>query len=579
MNTSSIHFQLSFIEPQAHYVEVSMFIEGFSQPYIDLKMPVWTPGSYLIREFSKNVEQVTALSKDGEKLLVSKISKNTWRVYTNGHDFACSYRVYSFERSVRTNFVDDSHAFISPAGTFLYMDGQLSHSSTVQVILPPQWSYVSTGLEQTEVGELVYYAEDFDILYDSPLEIGNQDIWHFQAAGIPHEFAMVGQGNYNKEQLTVDIQKIVAEETRIWGSNPNDRYVFITHNYQSAHGGLEHLNSTVLAASRNAYITNIGYNNFLSLVAHEYFHLWNVKRLRPKNLGPFDYEQENYTPLLWIFEGFTAYYDNLITRRCGFRNEVEYLNELVSEFNLVLNRPGHLLQSVGLSSFDTWIKQYRPDENSPNVSISYYNKGAMLACMIDISIIVGTNGEKCLDDVMRAAYEKFYLIENRGIEEKEFQNLAEEVSGVSLGEIFKAVYEISEIDYNAYFNKVGYQFIDQNKLNQTSSLGIKVSHADGRTTIKGVDRNSSAWEYGLNVDDEIIAVNGNRLDQQGRELDQAMTYSQVGDEVVILVARDGLMLEISVKLKASEKVSYYIERNPEASEEERRLGDIWLSLG
>jgi predicted metalloprotease with PDZ domain len=578
MSNSSIHFHLSFIEPQAHYVEVSMVIQGFDQDFLDLKMPVWTPGSYLIREFSKNLEQVQAKDEHGNDLEIQKINKNTWRVNSKGQETKINYRVYSFEKSVRTNFVDDQHAFISPAGTFFYIDGYLDHASTVQVSLPSFWSKISTGLDLIEGKVNLFFAENFDILYDTPLEIGNQDTWTFNAAGIPHEFAMVGTANYDKDRLSADIKKIVEVETEIWGSNPNEKYVFITHNYLSSHGGLEHLNSTVLAASRSAYQSNIGYNNFLSLVAHEYFHLWNVKRLRPANLGPFNYEEENYTSLLWIFEGFTAYYDNIITRRCGFRNEQEYLNELVSEFNLVLNRAGRNVQSVGLSSFDTWIKQYRPDENSANVSISYYNKGAMLATMMDIIIIAKTNGTKRLDNVLRAAYNKYYLIENRGITEKEFQDLAEEVSGISLKEIFDAVYVTEDLDYNAYFNLVGYQFIDINRETETPSLGIKVSHHDGRTVIKNVDRNSAAWVDGLNVDDEIIAVNGNRLDPQGRELDQAIATSSLGDPLNILVARDGLMREITVHLKASDKVSYVIERNPESTDQQRRLGDIWLSL-
>lgn len=578
MSNSNIHFQLSFIEPQAHYVEVKMIIDGIDQDYLDLKMPVWTPGSYLIREFAKNIEQVKAEDAQGNEIAIHKTNKNTWRLNSKGAQVKISYRVYSFEKSVRTNFVDDQHAFISPAGTFLYVDGYLDHSSTVQVELPSIWSKISTGLELVEGKVNLFFAENFDILFDSPLEIGNQDVWTFNAAGIPHEFAMVGSAVYDKDRLAADITKIVEVETDIWGSNPNDRYVFITHNYQNSHGGLEHLNSTVLAASRSSYISNIGYNNFLSLVAHEYFHLWNVKRLRPANLGPFNYEEENYTPLLWIFEGFTAYYDNLITRRCGFRNEQEYLNELVSEFNLVLNRPGHKIQSVGLSSFDTWIKQYRPDENSANVSISYYNKGAMLATMIDISIIAKTKGQKRLDDVLKAAYNKFYLIENRGVTEKEFFDLAEEVSGISLKEIFDAVYTTEEMDYNAYFNEIGFQFIDINRDTVTPSLGIKVSHQDTRTIIKNIDRNSAAWVDGLNVDDEIIAVNGNRLDPQGRELDQAIAISKVGDPLNILVSRDGLIREIIVRLKASDKVSYVIERNPNSTKEQSALGDFWLSL-
>ena len=578
MIDSKIHFQLSFTEPQAHYVDVNLTITGFAGESLDLSMPVWTPGSYLIREFSRNVEQLQAKTGAGDEVEVFKINKNTWRIIDVQQELTISYRVYGFEKSVRTNFIDNSHAFISPANTFLYLEGHLSHPVTISVNVPKIWSKISTGLTNKTEDNSVFYADNFDILYDSPLEIGNQDTWTFQAAGIPHEFAMVGPAQYDRDKLSKDITKIIEVETALWGSNPNERYVFITHNYQSSHGGLEHLNSTVLASSRTAYLNPLGYLNYLSLVAHEYFHLWNVKRLRPAGLGPFNYNEENYTSLLWIFEGFTSYYDNLIIRRCGFRNELEYLNELVSEFNIVLNRPGHKIQSVGLSSFDTWIKQYRPDENSQNVSISYYNKGAMLATMIDIWIIAQTNGVKRLDDVMRAAYNQFYLVEDKGITESEFQKLAEDTTGVCLQEIFDAVYTTKELDYNAFFNLVGYQFINLNKNSNTPSLGIKVSHFDGRTVIKNIDRDSAAWSEGLNVDDEIIAVNGNRLDSQGRELEIAIQTSNPGDYLQILIARDGLIEEINVQLKVSEKVAYCIERNPLSTDHQRSLGNIWLSL-
>src|SRR5690606_19125641 len=241
---------------------------------------------------------------------------------------------------------------------------------------------------------------------------------------------MVGGGNYDKNRLTADITKIVETETALWGENPNSRYVFITHNYQAGGGGLEHLNSTVLGASRNAYQTNSSYKNFLGLVAHEYFHLWNVKRLRPRELGPFDYDAENYTTGLWIMEGFTSYYDNLIIRRCGFFSVEEYLDMLANDFNQVYNRPGYRIQSAALASYDAWIKHYRPDENTANTSISYYNKGAMLAVALDLCILAETQGTKRLDDVLRAAYTFFYKEKGRGFEEREFQRLAEQVTGV-----------------------------------------------------------------------------------------------------------------------------------------------------
>lgn len=574
----SIHFRLSFSEPQAHYVEVQMHIKGFhTLNYLDLKMPVWAPGSYLIREYPKNVERFVAHSDRGQDFAAVKTSKNTWRVTHNGNDIVIKYAVYAFETSVRTSHIDHSHAFLSPVGVFMYIDQHLDLPSKVTIEMPKNWHKVSTGLEPT-IAPYEYNAANFDILYDCPIEIGNQDIWSFDVEGIPHQFAMVGTADYNREQLTKDITKIIQEENRIWGSNPNQHYTFITHNYQSSTGGLEHLNSTVLAASRFAYSQAITYKNYLSLVAHEYFHLWNVKRLRPKALGPFDYEQENYTTALWIMEGFTAYYDNLIIRRCGFFDEKEYLQQLSIDFNTVYNRPGYQLQSAAMSSFDTWIKQYRPDENSQNTSISYYNKGAMLATALDIKIIVDSQGQYRLDDVLKAAYQQFYIIENRGFEEDEFQTLAQEVTGVNLDDIFQAAHGLYELDYNHYFNKVGYQLVDQNAGQKNVTLGIKTVMAENRIVVKHVDRNSGAWKAGLNVEDEIIAVNGYRLEAQGKAMDYILSHASDGEELTVLIARDGLIETLMVTVHTSDKKAYSIEAKPDADTAAVKLGNIWLSL-
>ncbi|ERJ59538.1 M61 family metallopeptidase [Sphingobacterium paucimobilis] len=575
--TPSIHFTLSFSEPQAHYVEVQMHIKSFaSLDYLDLKMPVWAPGSYLIREYPKNVERFSASSTDGKELKAYKTSKNTWRVEHKKSDIIITYAVYAFENSVRTSHIDYSHAFLSPVGVFMYVHDHLHLPCLVTVNLPSHWSKISTGLEP-EDNLNSYSAANFDILYDSPLEIGNQDSWTFEVEGVPHEFAMVGFADYDREQLTADVTKIVAEENRIWGSNPNQHYTFVTHNYQSAHGGLEHLNSTILAASRYTYSQPSTYKGYLSLVAHEYFHLWNVKRLRPKALGPFDYEQENYTTGLWIMEGFTSYYDNLIIRRCGFYNEREYLQQLAIDFNTVYNRPGYELQSAAMSSFDTWIKQYRPDENSHNTSISYYNKGAMLAVAMDIKIIADTQGQYRLDDVLKAAYKQFYLIENRGFEEEELLQLAEKVTGVSLREIFQAAHRLEELDYNTYFNRVGYQLIDQNANQNHTTLGVKVVFSDGKSIIKQVDRNSGAWVGGLNVEDELIAINGHRIDPLGKALDYILTRAKDGDILHVLIARDGIINSLDITARLSDKKAFSIEAISNEDPKVSALGDIWLS--
>mgnify|MGYP003747913535 FL=1 len=576
LNIPKIHFEVSFPEVQAHYIEVKMSVTNLNQPYVDLKMPVWSPGSYLIREYAKNVERFRSLDKTGNTITYQKISKNTWRIPTESLDqIEVVYAVYGFETSVRTNFFDSDHAFIVPTATFFYIDNRIDHPTTVSIDLKDTWTSISTGLEQIE--EHKFYAPNFDILYDSPIEAGNQDIWKFQAAGVEHECAMVGGGSYDKARLTKDITRIVEEETRIWGSNPNKRYVIITHNYQSGGGGLEHLNSTVLGASRNAYLNETSYKNYLSLVAHEYFHLWNVKRLRPKALGPFNYDAENYTTGLWIMEGFTSYYDNLIIKRCGFYSEKEYLSLLANDFNIVLNRPGHAIQSAAASSFDTWIKYYRPDENSINSGISYYNKGAMLTALLDIKIIAATEGKLKLDDVIREAYEEFFLKLDRGFEENEFKSLAERIAGTSLDDIFDAAHQDGELDYNDYFNLVGYEIIDTNVNNSTLTLGITTNKVDGLISVATVEKDSGAYEAGLNVRDELIAINNNRLDVKDKEIDFIVQHAKEGELLNFLVARDGLVREIPVQIRKNTKKIYEIRPLKDQTFLQELLGKIWMA--
>ncbi len=574
---TSIRFEVSFSEPQAHYADIQMEVSGFEGGYLDVKMPVWTPGSYLVREYTRNLEGFQAHDAQGDKLDVQKIDKHTWRVHNTGGHAVIQYRLYGFEISVRTNIIDDSHAFLSPAATFLYVDGHLDHPVEVVIIPHASWSTVSTGLEPAEGKPFTYTAPDFDILFDSPIEVGNQDVFTFEAAGILHEVAMVGGGNYDTDRLIADFTAIIEEATRIFGVNPNKRYVFIVHHYQSGGGGLEHLNSTVLGATRNGYTNPRVYTSFLGLVAHEYFHLWHVKRLRPIELGPFDYTAENYTTALWIMEGFTSYYDNHLLLRTGLVGEAAYLQLLGLDFNAVENRPGNLIQPVAEASFDAWIKYYRPDENSPNSTVSYYNKGALLSLAMDAKIIANTDGKKSLDDVLKAAYEHFYINLDRGFEEAELEELIEEVTGVSVAEIFRAAHSVDALDYNAYLRPIGYELIDQNEGQQIADLGVRTAVTDGRIMVTGITRNGAAWDAGISVRDEIIAINGTRLDAGGRELANIIAQATIGEDVRVLIARDGLIRELTVTLKPASEGAYVVRRLPLATEEQQRLGQIWLS--
>ncbi|HEY0895079.1 MAG TPA: PDZ domain-containing protein, partial [Sphingobacteriaceae bacterium] len=567
----------SFTEPQAHYADVEMIIDGYKKDYIDVKMPVWTPGSYLIREFAKNVEGFQASDRSGNQIASSKINKNTWRVSAGKKDrIRVNYRVYAFEISVRTPFVDASHAFLSPTGVFMYVDGQLKKPATVTIEPFKGWDKVSTGLEEVKGKAFTYRAPDFDILFDSPIEVGNQDVFEFEASGVRHEVAMYGGGNYQKERLKKDMAAVIEQGTAVFGENPNKKYVFIVHNFNGGGGGLEHLNSTVLGASRNGYANPRSYKGFLSLVAHEYFHLWNVKRLRPVALGPFDYDVENYTTNLWIAEGFTAYYDNNLVRRAGFYSPEQYLEMVAGEFNSIQNQPGSRVQSASEASFDAWIKQYRPNENSRNTTISYYNKGAVIATLMDLEIMHATNGAKTLDDVMKSMYDQYYKKAGRGYTDAEFKAMVEKVSGKSFDKFYADyVYGTSEVDHNQYLGYAGLRIMDENAGKEVPYLGIATSTREGRLLITSVSRGSGAWNGGLNVNDELLAVNGEQI--RG-DVERSMASRKVGEKLTFTVVRDGLVKEIPVTLTRSTAVKYRIVPLDSATPAQLAVRKKWLHL-
>ena len=581
---NKITFEVSFTEPQAHYADVEMEISGINKDRIDLKMPVWTPGSYLIREFAKNVEGFKASNSTGAALRVEKTNKNTWRVNTQKNDkIKISYRVYSFEISVRTSFVDVSHAFISPAGIFMYPDGQIKQASVVTINPYKTWNKISTGLEKAAGKENTFIAPDFDILYDSPIEVGNQDIFEFNAAGVKHEVAMYGGGNYNKDLLKRDMAKIVEEQTAVFGVNPNKRYVFIVHNFNSGGGGLEHLNSTVLGATRNAYHTEAGQLRFLSLVSHEYFHLWNVKRLRPVALGPFNYDEENYTSNLWIAEGFTAYYQDIFTKRAGLITPDSYLISLASSISAVENQPGNRIQPVSEASFDAWIKQYRPNENSNNSGISYYSKGAMIAMIMDLEIINSTQGRSGLDEVMKAMYDEYYIKQSRGYTDAEFKAMAGKIAGRSFDTIYTDyINGVKAIDYNKYLGYAGLSISDEDTGKNEPYLGAATVLKDGKISISNVARGSAAWTGGLNVNDEILAIDDYRVnnvsDPRISEVEKLIANKRVGDKINVLVSRDGFLKAIETTLSRNPNVKYRISAVDNATAAQLSVRKRWLKL-
>ena len=566
-----IAYTVSFPEAQAHYVEVAMTVSGLAQPSLEVKMPVWAPGSYLVREFAKNIESLS-VSANGKAVSAPKINKNTWKISTAGlNSVTVKYKVYAFELSVRTSFIDVSHAFLSTTGIFLFPKGMLAQPSTITIKPYKDWNKVSTSLEMVNGDVFTRTAPNFDILYDSPLEIGTQDVFDFTVANTHYEVAMYGGGNYDKERLKTDMAKIIEAEAAVYGENPNKHYTFIVHNKQRNGGGLEHLSSTVLGASRDGYTNERTYHGFLGLVAHEHFHLWNVKRLRPIALGPFDYDNENYTTNLWIAEGFTAYYQNIILRYAGLSNTETFLGDMVSDINTVENQPGTKVQPLSESSFDAWIKSYRPNENSYNTGISYYDKGAVVGMLLDLEIINNSKGKYSLNDVMKYMYDTYYKGKKRGYTDAEFKAGFEKFAGKNLDDFYaQYINGLSTIKYDKYLGYAGYKLVDQLASTNDADLGVAVNT---RNIITTVFRDGAGWVDGLNVGDQITNVDDTPVTDLS-----AIKGKKVGDKIVVTVSRDGQAFKIPVTLKRNDNVKYTITELPNATAEQLAVRKKWLKL-
>ena len=569
----TLRYTLAMPAPQSHYFEVKTDFAGFPADYTDVKMPVWAPGSYLVREFTKNVEGFQARTAGGQALAVEKIDKNTWRVrHAKQASFEVSYRVYAFESSVRTSFIDADHGYLNGSSIFMYPADNKMLGSTVVVQPAAGWARVSTALLPA-TGKFTYKAANYDELADSPMEIGNQKILEFTANGTPHQVAMYGSYVADDAKLVADLKRVCEEAHRVVGQNPLDHYLFIVHNQERGGGGLEHLFSTTLEVGRTAYGTEAGYKSFLSLVAHEYFHLWNVKRIRPMALGPFNYDQENYTHMLWVSEGMTEYYSKQINVRAGVISQAEYLGKLGNAITEVDNTPGNRIQSAAESSFDAWIKYYRPNENAGNTQISYYSKGDLIGTYLDLNIAEATHGAKHLDDAFRLLYDTYYKKAGRGFTDQEFQDAVATVAGRRYDEFFlSSVYGTKPIDFATALGYAGLA-LTNNPLSADGTLGANFSNRTGKLLVATVIRDGAAWNTGLNVNDEVLLINGAAPSDESVK---AILGGPVGSEVKLQVRRDGLERDITLKMLSNPDRKYQIQPLPNPTAGQQKVLARWL---
>ncbi len=559
-------------EPQTHYFEITTTVDlsnvSYKKLFVDFKMAAWTPGSYLIREFAKNLEAVKA-EANGKPISISKINKNTWRVALSAatKKIQVSYRVYAFELSVRTSFLDDSHGYINPASVLLYVNDFANLPQDINIEPYKNFKVVSTALKGT--GKFTYQAKNLDELIDSPIEIGNHKVWDFKVNGIPHQIAFYGTTKVDSVKFLADVTKVCEEAQKVVGEHPCDHYLFIMHNIGRGTGGLEHLYSTTCSVSRSAYESERGYQGVLSLLAHEYFHLWNVKRIRPKSLGPFDYENENYTHNLWLSEGMTSYYSGVILQRMGKISNQDYANRIAAEISSVENTPGSHLESAAEASWDAWIKYYRPNENSRNQTVSYYDKGSLLGYVLNAWIIKSTQGQKCMDDVFKHLYQAYYKKLNRGFTDAELEDAFSKVAGTSAKPLFESyVYGVQTPDYQNLFNEFGFTWSNTNEGKSIPYVGFTA--VAGK--IVSVYRGASAYVYGLNVGDEIVSAN--KANFEG--LDKLLADKKVGDTILFSVKRDGLERTFVVPVQQSPMLAFSLTDQKTLNENQKKLRLKWL---
>ncbi len=567
-----IRHSLRMEAPHTHYfdvkTEVDISASAQKKKYVDFKMAAWTPGSYLIREFAKNVERVQA-SVDGKKSSITKINKNTWRVAVSPGQskITLSYSVYAFELSVRTSFLDDSHGYINPASVFLYVPEYAKSAQELTVIPFKEFKKVSTAMK--EVSKFTFQAKNLDEWIDSPIEIGNHKVWEFKVNQVPHQIAFYGPAKVDSAVFLADVKKMCEEAQRVVGDHPCDHYLFIIHNLYRGGGGLEHLYSTTCQVSRANYENPNGYRGILNLLAHEYFHLWNVKRIRPIALGPFDYENENYTHNLWLSEGITSYYADVILQRTGQSSTDEYIKGLAQEISMVENTPGNQIESAASASWDAWIKYYRPNENSRNSTVSYYDKGSLLGAVLNMWIIKNTQGQKCLDDVFKSLYTTYYQKLGRGFTDAELENTFSQVAGISAKSMFENhIYGTQTPAYAELFQGFGYEWADENVGKTIPYLGFTAMA--GRIT--SVLRAGSAYQAGLNVGDEILKVNQSNFEG----MEKLLADKKPGDLLNFVIRRDGIERFFVVPVMQSPLHAYTLTASKNMTDAQKKLRLTWL---
>lgn len=573
--TPVVHYSLAMSKPSTHLLEVEIAYDHLPSEMksLDMILPVWRPGRYLVLDFAGGVQDFSPVDGSGKSLRWSKIEKSLWRIETQGApSVSVRYNVFANEFGLRTRGLNDEHAFVDGVSVFMYAEKFRGLPLTLKVQPYENW-HVTTGLDG---GGSKFTAPNYDHFVDCPLEIGKQKDFSFDVEGVPHVLSIYGEGNWNADTLIRDISKIVRIQEKFWGDFPYKRYVFLLHCSPSSGGGTEHINSTIMGTRPYGFTNPEAYRGFLSLVSHEYFHTWNVKHLRPKRIHPYDYTRENYSQELWIAEGTTSYYDELLLVRAGFLKPEKYLENLAGVVQGDRQRPGNLYQSLAEASFDAWVKYWKGTEQAYNFESDYYGKGAEVSFLLDVEIRRRSENTHSLDDVLRAMYNRFPL-SGGGYTLKDFQLVAEEFGGGTLQKFFEDfVYGTTPIPWEEFLSHAGLQLLPKDSVKK-AWLGVSTSDVGEKTKVTRIQAGSPAYVAGLDNGDEVLALNGVRV--RTSDLNDRVSEMKPGDTATFTVFRNDRLREFNITLTSQPVPSYKLEKLPSPSALQKEIYQSWLHAG
>jgi len=586
MILSGIHYSIKAIKPEAHIFEVSCRVESPDDGGQKLFMPAWIPGSYMIRDFAKNIVRFEA-SSNGQPLSVKKLDKNTWQCAPCEAAIDITYEVYSWDLSIRSAHLDTTHAYFNGTSVFMAVVGQVEQACTLDIVPPEgeqyqQWK-VGTSLQcaDGEEGAALYgfgryQASSYDDLIDHPVEICDFTLATFEACGVPHDIIISGRHRASSDRLCADLKRICEHHLQFFeGPAPMDRYVFLVWVVGDGYGGLEHRSSTSLLCSRKDLPLskeeeiNDDYRGFLGLCSHEYFHTWNIKRIKPDAFLPYNLSKETYTEQLWAFEGITSYYDDLSLYRCGLISKESYLELLGQVFTRVLRGNGRNKQTVTESSFDAWTRFYKQDESAPNNIVSYYTKGSLIALALDLTIREKTQGDASLDNVMKLLWQRYGSVD-KGVPEQGIQAIVDEVCDADMSDFFeRALYSTEDLSWSEMLKTVGLS-LNARPAADLKDLGGKPASIDTGGSVLGVRLaatstgarlvqvldNGAAQKAGLSAGDIIIAVDG--IQVSAGNVEKRIAQYQAGERVEVHAFRRDELMIFQVDLLMAPKDTYYL---------------------